>query len=82
MNCPHCGKDTRLKLSNPTEYKRRKIENAKRSITKAKASGTKLGRPLIHDRAKMKALRRAGYSFRAIALELKCSTTAVQRGLK
>lgn len=82
MKCPHCSKETTLKISNPEEYRRRKILNAKRSRAKAKKNGTKLGRPKLRNDELIKKLRSDGLSIRAIALKVGLSTAAIQRGIR
>ena len=42
----------------------------------------KIGRPVHKQRALMLNLREKGWSFRAIAKVLKCSTATIQRAIK
>lgn len=78
--CPYCSKPLSKAL---IDYKRRsKANNARASIAKAKANGSKMGREKVRDDAKILKLRRKGFSIRAIAWATGVSTTAVQRSLK
>lgn len=82
MICRHCGKDSSLKISDPVEYRRRKVANARASLAKMRANGKNGGRPKVRDDARIKELRNKGLSIREIAQACGVSTTAVQRGLK
>lgn len=80
--CPHCGKETTLRIANPELYKKRKIENARNSIIKAKSNGTKMGRPKVRDDQVIAELRRQGKSIRAIAAIVGTSSSTVFQSLK
>jgi len=64
------------------EKQKRKIDNARASVAKAKANGNRLGRRKIRDDNQIRALRREGLSIRDIAAKIGLSTAAVQNGLK
>ena len=81
MKCWNCGVGP-MREANYSEYKKRKIENANRSLAKAKERGTRMGRPKIRNDERIKELREKGLSIREIAYEIGMSTAAVQRGLK
>ncbi|MGZ3742812.1 MAG: hypothetical protein ACXWRE_03730 [Pseudobdellovibrionaceae bacterium] len=59
-----------------------KSENAKISQMKAKAKGTRLGRPKTRDDNLIRKMRSAGASIREIAIKTGTSSAAVQRALK
>lgn len=87
-SCPHCGKSTVLKEYDPDEYRRRKIENARNSIKKAKANGTKMGPYRKRNDEKIISAYLKGYSFREIAKITKhslgqvCLSLREHKGLK
>lgn len=78
--CPYCQEP----LSGEVIMRKRRsaAENAHASRAKAKANGTKMGRPKIRDDKLIRELRRQGHTIREIALIVGVSTAAVQRGLK
>lgn len=80
--CPNCGKSTALRDSNPEEYKKRKIQNAKNSSMKAKLNGNKPGPKKSRDDDEIKRLREKGFSIRKIAKLVGFSTSLVWRSLK
>lgn len=84
MKCHSCGVELSkaLKYTNPEEYKRRKIENGRLSLSKARANGTKVGRRRTRNDSLVRELREKGFSMRKIAIEAKCSVGSVQRALK
>jgi DNA invertase Pin-like site-specific DNA recombinase len=59
-----------------------KSENARVSQMKAKAKGTRLGRPKTRDDDLIVKMREAGVSIREIAIKTGTSSAAVQRALK
>jgi len=78
--CPRCR---RVVTSSVLQEKyRRRVENARASLAKAKANGTKIGRPMSTNYDRIRSLRKAGLSIRAIAAREKTSTATVQRALK
>lgn len=80
--CPHCGKPTTLKHYNFAEYKKRKSDNARRSLLKRKANGGNIGRPLTWDRDKIIELHKQGLSMSEIVGVVKCSKATVFRVIK
>lgn len=82
MKCPHCKRETALYKYDPEEYRRRKISNIQRSMAKAKADGTPIGRPRSVSYSRVCELRKQGFTLAAIAHELKCTISTVQRALK
>ena len=60
----------------------KKRRNARASVAKAKARGTKMGRPKKRNDEAIQKLRDRGFSYRKIAKFERISTTAVQRALK
>jgi DNA invertase Pin-like site-specific DNA recombinase len=64
------------------ELRQSKIQNALNSQIKARARGTKLGRPKVRDDEIIKSLYADGHSIRTIAVMTGVSSSAVQRGLK
>ena len=78
--CPYCYKVLTRQVFK--EKRRRKIANAHASREKAKARGTKFGRPRVASYEEIVALRRKGLSMRSIAFETKSSIGSVQRAIK
>lgn len=78
--CPYCQEP----LSGETIMRKRRsaAENAHVSRAKAKANGTKMGRPKTRDDGHILQLRDRGHSIRAIAHACGCSAAAVQRAIK
>lgn len=60
----------------------KKAANARRSVEKALAKGSYLGRNKKRDDVRIAELRKQGLSIRAIAKEAGVSSTVVQRSLK
>lgn len=77
--CPRCKREITEQIVR--KLKDIKSQNARDSIAKAKARGTKLGRPKLRDDAKINELRCKGFTIREIARAVGLSTAAVQRGL-
>ena len=59
-----------------------KRQNAKNSSDKRKENGTKAGRKRTFNYSDIRKLRDKGMSYRAVAKEIGCSTTAVQRAMR
>lgn len=77
--CPRCKRIITQEIVDM--LRKSKSDNAKASLAKAKANGSKIGRPKIRDDAKINELRCKGFTIREIAHALKISSAAVQRGL-
>lgn len=78
--CPYCDEP----LSGKTLMRKRRsaADNAHASRAKAKANGTKMGRPKKRDDKLIRELRRQGHSLRDVAIIARVSVGAVQRSIK
>lgn len=78
--CKYCLREITPEVL--AEKKRRKAENARASLAKAKANGNRPGRRKVRDDALIKQLRKDGLVIREIAALVGLSTTAIQKSLK
>ena len=70
--CPHCGQPQRV----TTEEWGNAIRAGQK---KAEKLGFKTGRPRVADYAKIRALRKAGFSIRQCAAKFNVSMTVIKR---
>ena len=56
-------------------------ERTKAGLEYARSKGVKLGRPTATNPFQIRELRAAGYTYRAIAAQLKCSTSTVRQAI-
>ncbi len=75
QDCPYCARE--LPATFHEERGKRRGENVRKGLFKAKSEGKHIGRPITVDRGKILELRAKKLSMRKIAEAIGCSTHTV-----